>query len=89
MAGVERGVQFETGAARERHAAHYLAVAEAAETAMSGPGGLAWRARLAREHDSTAAWWLQRPLIIGVSGAFLVGLIALFGRFERPRARPR
>ena len=45
--------------------------------------------RLAREHDSTAAWWLQRPLIIGVSALFLVGLIAIFGRFERPRLQAR
>jgi hypothetical protein len=42
-----------------------------------------WPLALAREHDSTAAWWLQRPLIIAVASAFLVGLIALFGRFER------
>ena len=47
-----------------------------------------WPLGLAREHDSTAAWWLQRPLILGVSGLFLLGLIAVFGRFERPRARP-
>jgi hypothetical protein len=46
-----------------------------------------WPLGLAREHDSTAAWWLQRPLIIGVSAVFLVGLIAIFGRFERPRSR--
>jgi hypothetical protein len=42
-----------------------------------------WPLALAREHDSTAAWWLQRPLIIAVASAFLVGLIALFGPFER------
>ena len=47
-----------------------------------------WPLGLAREHDSTAAWWLQRPLILGVSGLFLLGLIAVFGRFERPRTRP-
>ncbi len=47
-----------------------------------------WPFGLAQEHDSTAAWWLQRPLILGVSAAFLVGLIAIFGRFERPRPRP-
>jgi hypothetical protein len=47
-----------------------------------------WPLGLAREHDSTAAWWLQRPLILGASGLFLFGLIAVFGRFERPRARP-
>lgn len=58
-------------------------------TAFLGAVLVLWPLGLAREHDSTAAWWLQRPLIIGVSGAFLVGLIALFGRFERPRARPR
>jgi hypothetical protein len=45
-----------------------------------------WPLGMTREHDSTAAWWLQRPLIIGVASAFLVGLIAIFGRFERPRA---
>ena len=48
-----------------------------------------WPLGLAREHDSTAAWWLQRPLIIGVSALFLVGLIAIFGRFERPRLQAR
>ncbi len=46
-----------------------------------------WPMGLAREHDSTAAWWLQRPLILGLSGVFLLGLIAVFGRFERPRPR--
>jgi hypothetical protein len=47
-----------------------------------------WPLGLAREHDSTAAWWLQRPLILGVSGLFLLLLIRVFGRFERPRHRP-
>jgi hypothetical protein len=46
-----------------------------------------WPMELAQERDSTAAWWLQRPLIIGVSTAFLVLLVAIFGRFERPPAR--
>jgi len=46
-----------------------------------------WPVGLAQEHDSTAAWWLQRPLILAVSSMFLVGLIAVFGRFERPRPR--
>lgn len=48
-----------------------------------------WPLGAAREHDSTAAWWLQRPLIIGGSAAFLVGLIAVFRRFERPRPQRR
>jgi hypothetical protein len=56
-------------------------------TAFLGAVLVLWPLGLAREHDSTAAWWLQRPLIIGVATAFLVGLIAVFGRFERPRPR--
>ncbi len=46
-----------------------------------------WPLRIGREHDSTAAWWVQRPVILGVSGLFLLGLIAVFGMFERPRSR--
>jgi hypothetical protein len=45
-----------------------------------------WPFGLLQEHDSTAAWWLQRPLVLAVSGGFLVALIAVFGRFERPRS---
>ena len=52
-------------------------------TAYLGAVLVLWPLGLAREHDSTAAWWLQRPLILGVSGLFLLGLIAVFGRFER------
>jgi Acyltransferase family len=58
-------------------------------TAFLGAVLVLWPFELAQEHDSTAAWWLQRPLILGVSGLFLLGLIAVFGRFERPRSRPR
>jgi hypothetical protein len=56
-------------------------------TAFLGAVLVLWPLGLAREHDSTAAWWLQRPLIIGVSAVFLVGLITVFGRFERPPQR--
>jgi len=55
-------------------------------TAFLGAVLVLWPVGLAREHDSTAAWWLQRPVILAVSGLFLLGLIAVFGRFERPRA---
>jgi hypothetical protein len=37
----------------------------------------------------TAAWWLERPLWILVSALFLAGLVAVFGRFERPRTGTR
>jgi hypothetical protein len=44
-----------------------------------------WPLGLGREHDSTSAWWLQRPLWEAVPALFLVGLVAVFGRFERPK----
>lgn len=46
-----------------------------------------WPLGVGREHDSTAAWWSQRPLWIGAPALFLVVLVAVFGRFERPRSR--
>jgi fucose 4-O-acetylase-like acetyltransferase len=46
-----------------------------------------WPLGLGHQHDSTAGWWLERPLWIGLSAAYLVLLVAVFGRFERPRVR--
>ena len=46
-----------------------------------------WPLGLGHQHDSTATWWLERPLWIGLSAAYLVVLVAVFGRFERPRVR--
>jgi fucose 4-O-acetylase-like acetyltransferase len=46
---------------------------------------LLWPLGLGREHDSTPAWWLQRVVWIAVPAAILVGLVAVFGRFERPK----
>jgi hypothetical protein len=43
-----------------------------------------WPLGFGRERDSTIRWWLERPLWIGVSAAYLVILVAIFGRFERP-----
>ncbi len=48
-----------------------------------------WPLGLGHEHDSTARWWLERPLWWGVPALFLFGLIAIFGRFERPKRRAR
>ena len=45
-----------------------------------------WPLGSGQEHDSTAGWWVERPLWLGLSAAYLTGLVALFGRFERPRA---
>jgi hypothetical protein len=49
-----------------------------------------WPLGIGREQDSTASWWLLRPVFIGLSGLVLAGIVALVGRFERPgRAPPR
>ncbi len=37
----------------------------------------------------SAAWWLTRPIWFAVLGLVTIGLIAIFGRFERPAADPR
>ena len=44
-----------------------------------------WPLGLGRQHDSTAGWWLERPLWIGLSALYLTVLVAVFGRFERPK----
>jgi predicted ATPase/DNA-binding CsgD family transcriptional regulator len=53
----------EAAALRRGHAAHYLALAEAAEPELFGPGQVTWRERLAREHDNlraALAWFIER-----------------------------
>jgi hypothetical protein len=47
---------------------------------------LMWPLGFGRETDSSARWWLERPLWLVVPGVILSGLIAVFGRFEHPRA---
>ena len=62
--GLERLAEHgEEEAARQRHAAHYLALAEAAEPALNGPDAKDWGTRLEREHDNLRAalrWALDR-----------------------------
>jgi hypothetical protein len=47
-----------------------------------------WPLEFGREQDSTARWWLERPLWILVPGLVLAAVVVLVGRFERPRRRP-
>jgi peptidoglycan/LPS O-acetylase OafA/YrhL len=46
-----------------------------------------WPLGFGREQDSTARWWLERPVWELVPGVVLLGLLAIFGRFERPLGR--
>jgi predicted ATPase/DNA-binding NarL/FixJ family response regulator len=74
----------EADAARRRHAAFFLALAEEAELKMAGPEQGAWLARLEREHDNLRAalsWTLSsggaEP---GGSARVGLGLAAALGR---------
>jgi surface polysaccharide O-acyltransferase-like enzyme len=42
-----------------------------------------WPMGLGQQGDTTAAWWLERPLWVIVPAIFLTALVAIFGRFER------
>jgi predicted ATPase/transcriptional regulator with XRE-family HTH domain/TolA-binding protein len=54
--GLERlEAHAESHTVRQRHAAYYLAVAEAAQSGLAGPEAPAWLARLDREHDNLRA----------------------------------
>jgi hypothetical protein len=44
-----------------------------------------WPLGLGRQMDSTPVWWFERLVWVGLPGAILLGLIAIFGRFEHPR----
>jgi hypothetical protein len=48
---------------------------------------LLWPLGLGNEGDTTTSWWIQRPIWELVPAIFLMGLVAIFGRFERPKAR--
>ncbi len=47
-----------------------------------------WPLGFGREFDTTARWWLERPIWILVPGAILAAFVILVGRFERPPRRP-
>ena len=46
-----------------------------------------WPLGFGHEQDSTARWWLERPVWIVVPGLILAAIVAAVGRFERPRGR--
>jgi hypothetical protein len=47
-----------------------------------------WPLGFGHEVDTTARWWLERPVWILVPGAILAAFVIVVGRFERPRPRP-
>jgi hypothetical protein len=47
-----------------------------------------WPFGVGHQTDSTLVWWLERLVWIAVPAAFLVLLVAIFGRFYRPRPPP-
>jgi peptidoglycan/LPS O-acetylase OafA/YrhL len=50
---------------------------------------LLWPLGFGHQVDSTARWWVERPVWILGPAAVLAGLVAIFGRFERPVRRHR
>jgi fucose 4-O-acetylase-like acetyltransferase len=46
---------------------------------------LLWPLGFGQQHDSTARWWLERPLWEIVPGLILLGIVLAVGRFERPK----
>jgi hypothetical protein len=48
-----------------------------------------WPLGFGQQGSPTLGWWAERPLWQLVAGAFLAGIVAIFGRFERPRSAPR
>jgi hypothetical protein len=47
-----------------------------------------WPMGLGRQTSGTTAWWIERVAWIGFPTLILAGLVAIFGRYERPRRRP-
>jgi non-specific serine/threonine protein kinase len=70
------GAAGETEAAGRRHAAHCLALAEAAEVGLRGPDQLTWLRRVNREYDDlrAALGWLVARAGAGDAGAAEWGL---------------
>ncbi len=50
---------------------------------------LLWPLGFGHQLDSSARWWLERLVWEFVPAAILIGLVAIFGRFERPPAQAR
>jgi hypothetical protein len=49
---------------------------------------LLWPLGLGQQTDSTPRWWIERIVWLGAPSLILAGLVAIFGRFERPPPRP-
>jgi len=47
-----------------------------------------WPLGFGRQHAINPRWWLERPLWVLLPGLILVGLVALFGKWERQTHGP-
>ena len=89
-AGERLAESGEEHAVRARHAAHYLALAEAGADGLRGPGLTAWLGRLAREHDNLRAalrWALDRGA--AATALRLVGALREFWELRGYQAEGR
>jgi hypothetical protein len=48
-----------------------------------------WPLGLGQQGDTTASWWIERPIWEAVPAIFLVAIVSVVGRFERPDLRRR
>jgi peptidoglycan/LPS O-acetylase OafA/YrhL len=46
-----------------------------------------WPAGLGQQGVPTIGWWAERPIWVAVPGVILLGIVAVFGRFERAAGR--
>jgi len=44
-----------------------------------------WPLGFGHDHETTARWWLERPLWLAVAGVVLYGMVAVFGPLERAK----
>jgi hypothetical protein len=44
-----------------------------------------WPLGIGQQHETGARFWLEKVPYLVVAGAYLLGIVAIVGRFERPK----